>query len=70
VDFGVLNDNLIKELISFIKCIIQFLMKVQLYSIDSSLEVKTYLIYLSTIAYAFCSTCKLKSSTSFIYVDL
>jgi hypothetical protein len=30
VDFGVLNDNLIKDLISCVKCISMFLMKVQL----------------------------------------
>jgi hypothetical protein len=33
VGFGVLNDNLIKPLISFVKCIIRFLMKVQMYSL-------------------------------------
>jgi hypothetical protein len=32
VSFGVLNDNVIKCLISFVKCIIRFLMKVQMYS--------------------------------------
>jgi hypothetical protein len=31
VDFGVLNDNLIKCLISCVKCISRFLMKVQMY---------------------------------------
>jgi hypothetical protein len=33
VDFDVLNDNLIKGLISCVKCIIRFLMKVQMYSL-------------------------------------
>jgi hypothetical protein len=33
VDFGVLNDNLIKGLISYVKCISRFLMKVQMYSL-------------------------------------
>jgi hypothetical protein len=32
VDFDVLNDNLIKGLISCVKCIRRFLMKVQMYS--------------------------------------
>jgi hypothetical protein len=32
VDFGVLNDKLIKGLISCIKCISRLLMKVQMYS--------------------------------------
>jgi hypothetical protein len=32
VDFGVANDNLIKGLISCVKCISGFLMKVQMYS--------------------------------------
>jgi hypothetical protein len=31
VDFGVLNDNLIKGLISCVKCISRFLVKVQMY---------------------------------------
>jgi hypothetical protein len=33
VDFGGLNDNLIKGLISFVKYISRFLMKVQMYSL-------------------------------------
>jgi hypothetical protein len=33
VDFSVLNDNLIKGLISCVKCISRFLMKVQMYSL-------------------------------------
>jgi hypothetical protein len=33
VDFGVLNDNLIKGLILCVKCISRFLMKVQMYSL-------------------------------------
>jgi hypothetical protein len=33
VDFSVLNDNLIKELISCVKCISKFLIKVQMYSL-------------------------------------
>jgi hypothetical protein len=38
VDFGVLNDNLIKGLISCIKCISRFLVKVQMYSLIHHLE--------------------------------
>jgi hypothetical protein len=38
VDFGVLNDNLIKGLISCIKCISRFLMKVQIYSMIHHLK--------------------------------
>jgi hypothetical protein len=33
VGFGVLNDNFIKGLISCVKCISRFLMKVQIYSL-------------------------------------
>ncbi len=33
VNFGVLNDNLIKGLISCVKCIRRFLMKIQMYSL-------------------------------------
>jgi hypothetical protein len=33
VDFGVLNDNLIKGLISCVKCISKFIIKVQIYSL-------------------------------------
>jgi hypothetical protein len=33
VNFGVFNDNLIKGLISCVKCISRFLMKVQMYSL-------------------------------------
>jgi hypothetical protein len=33
VGFGVLNDNLIKGIISSVKCIIRFLMNVQMYSL-------------------------------------
>jgi hypothetical protein len=33
VNFGVLNDNLIKCLILCVKCINRFLMKVQIYSL-------------------------------------
>jgi hypothetical protein len=32
VDFGVLNDDLSKSLISCVKCISRFLMKIQMYS--------------------------------------
>jgi hypothetical protein len=32
VDFGILNDNLIKGLILCVKCISRFLMKIQMYS--------------------------------------
>jgi hypothetical protein len=38
VDFGVLNDNLIKGLIPCVKCISRFLMKVQIYSLIHLLE--------------------------------
>jgi hypothetical protein len=38
VDFGVLNDNLIKGLISCVKCISRFLMKVQMYSLIHHLK--------------------------------
>jgi hypothetical protein len=38
VDFGVLNDNLIKSLISCIKYISRFLMKVQMYSLIHHLK--------------------------------
>jgi hypothetical protein len=38
VDFGVLNDNLIKGLISCIKFISRFLMKVQIYSMIHHLK--------------------------------
>jgi hypothetical protein len=40
VDFGVLSDNLIKGLISCIKCISRFEMKSTNVFIDSSLEVQ------------------------------
>jgi hypothetical protein len=33
VAFGVLNDNLIKNLISFVKCISMFLIKIQMCSL-------------------------------------
>jgi hypothetical protein len=33
VAFGVLNDNLIKNLISFVKCISMFLIKIQMHSL-------------------------------------
>jgi hypothetical protein len=33
VDFGILNVNLIKGLISYIKCMSMFLMKIQIYSL-------------------------------------
>jgi hypothetical protein len=38
VDFGVLNDNLIKGLILCIKYISKFLMKVQMYSLIHHLK--------------------------------
>jgi hypothetical protein len=38
VDFGVLNDNLIKILISCVKYISRFLMKVQMYSLIHHLK--------------------------------
>jgi hypothetical protein len=38
VGFGVLNDNLIKDLISFVKCISRFLMKVQVCSLIHHLK--------------------------------
>jgi hypothetical protein len=38
VDFGVLNDNLIKGLISCVKCIRRLLMKVQMYSLIHHLK--------------------------------
>jgi hypothetical protein len=38
VDFGVLNGNLIKCLISCVKCISMFLMKVQMYSLIHHLK--------------------------------
>jgi hypothetical protein len=38
VDFRVLNDNLIKELISCVKCISMFLIKVQMYSLIHHLK--------------------------------
>jgi hypothetical protein len=40
VDFSVLNDNLIKGLISCVKCISMFLMNVTNVFIDPSLEVQ------------------------------
>jgi hypothetical protein len=40
VDFGVLNDNLIKGLISCVKCISMFLMNVTNVFIDPPLEVQ------------------------------
>jgi hypothetical protein len=33
VDFGVLNDNLIKGLLSYVKCISMFLIMLQMYSL-------------------------------------
>jgi hypothetical protein len=38
VNFGVLNDNLIKGLISCVKCISMFLVKVQMYSLIHLLQ--------------------------------
>jgi hypothetical protein len=38
MDFGVLNDNLIKGLISCVKCISRFLMKLQTYSLIRHLK--------------------------------
>jgi hypothetical protein len=38
VDFGILNDNLIKGLILCVKCITRFLMKVQMYSLIQHLK--------------------------------
>jgi hypothetical protein len=38
VDFSVLNDNLIKCLISCVKCISRFLMNVQMYSLIHHLK--------------------------------
>jgi hypothetical protein len=38
VDFCVLNDNLIKGIISCVKCISRFLMKVQMYSLIHHLK--------------------------------
>jgi hypothetical protein len=38
VGFGVLNGNLIKGLISFVKCISRFLMKVQMCSLIHHLK--------------------------------
>jgi hypothetical protein len=38
VGFCVLNDNLIKGLISFVKCISRVLMKVQMYSLIHHLK--------------------------------
>jgi hypothetical protein len=38
VDFGVLNDNLIKRLISCVKCLSRFLVKVQMYSLNHLLK--------------------------------
>jgi hypothetical protein len=42
LDFGVLNDNLIKSLISFVKCINRFLMKNINVFIDISLRVQLW----------------------------
>jgi hypothetical protein len=38
MNFGVLNNNLIKDLISYVKCINKFLMKVQIYSLIHHLK--------------------------------
>jgi hypothetical protein len=38
VDFGVSNDILIKSLISCVKCISEFLMKVEMYSLIHHLK--------------------------------
>jgi hypothetical protein len=42
VDFGVLNENLIKGLISCVKYISRFLMKVQMYSLIHHLNESTH----------------------------
>jgi hypothetical protein len=38
VGFGVLNENLIKGIISFVKCMSGFLVKVQMYSLIHHLK--------------------------------